>query len=197
MKTSNIVQIGLLAVIALLLGYILFGGKSSSADTDVRSEARQSLSTTPKVASNANLNPNDAIKPAEPAKPVGPTTTFDFSEKEYDFGTITSGEKVTHVFKFKNTGKEPLVIQNAKGSCGCTVPEWPREPIAPGKSGEIKVQFDSKNKQGKQTKNVTITANTDPVNTILKVSADVEKDPNAPATPAPATQLTPKIQTQQ
>jgi len=57
------------------------------------------------------------------------------------------GEKVVHVYKFKNSGKEPLVISNAKGSCGCTVPEWPREPIPVGGSGEIRVQFDSKVKE--------------------------------------------------
>ena len=109
-----------------------------------------------------------------------------FNESEFDFGNLTAGESVSHIFKFKNTGKEPLVIQNAKGSCGCTVPTWPKEPIAPGKSGEIEVKFDSKGKTGKQTKNVTITANTDPVNTILKISADVAPDPNAPAADAAA-----------
>ena len=58
--------------------------------------------------------------------------------------------------KFKNTGNEPMIISNAKGSCGCTVPQWPKEPIAPGESGEINVQFNSKNKTGAQNKRVTI-----------------------------------------
>ena len=98
------------------------------------------------------------------------------------------GEKVKHDYKFTNTGSEPLIISNAKGSCGCTVPSWPREPIAPGESAVIAVQFDSKNK-GKvggspQSKRVTITANTDPVNTYLTIKGTVNKEETAPANPS-------------
>ncbi|MEM9545277.1 MAG: DUF1573 domain-containing protein, partial [Bacteroidota bacterium] len=100
-------------------------------------------------------------------------------EDTYDFGEVPEGEKVVHTYKFKNTGKEPLVISNAKGSCGCTVPEWPREPIPVGGSGEIRVQFDSKGKGkvggGSQSKKVTITANTDPANTFLTIKGIVNK----------------------
>lgn len=116
----------------------------------------------------------------EPAVPAGPITTLKFEETEYDFGTVMEGEKVVHDYAFTNTGDEPLIISNAKGSCGCTVPDWPREPIAPGESAVIKVQFDSKNK-GKvggalQSKRVTITANTDPVNTYLTIKGKVDKE---------------------
>ena len=72
-----------------------------------------------------------------------------------------------------NTGDEPLIITIAKGSCGCTVPSWPKEPIAPGTTGEFVVRFDSKGKAGFQAKRVTITANTDPVNTYLTVKGQV------------------------
>ena len=124
-------------------------------------------------------NPAAAQKKAEPVVPTGPITTMSFNEDTYDFGEVLDGEKVKHVYAFKNTGDEPLIISNAKGSCGCTVPQWPREPIAPGKSGEIEVVFDSKNK-GKvggspQSKRVTITANTDPVNTFLTIKGTVTK----------------------
>jgi len=71
---------------------------------------------------------------------LAPVMTF--KETEFDFGTVDQGEKVTHVYKFANTGNEPLIISNAKGSCGCTVPSWPKEPIPVGGSGEIQVQFD-------------------------------------------------------
>lgn len=185
MEKSNQIQIGMLGVIILLLLFMMFSGgfgsssSSASANTD-RDAARASLA-------NNNVANSSTAKAAEPAAPVGPTTKLEFSETEFDFGNLTAGESVTHLFKFKNTGKEPLVISNAKGSCGCTVPKWPKEPIAPGGSGEIEVKFDSKNKSGKQSKNVTITANTDPVNTILKISADVAPDPNAPAKPASTT----------
>lgn len=192
MEKSNQIQIGMLGVVILMLAFMMFKGvgnssSSSSSKSSDRDAARASLA-------NPAAAKTDATKPAAPAAPVGPTTNMDFSETEFDFGNLTAGESVTHMFKFKNTGKEPLVISNAKGSCGCTVPKWPKEPIAPGKSGEIEVKFDSKNKSGKQSKNVTITANTDPVNTILKISADVAPDPNAPAKAAPAAGGAPVIQ---
>jgi hypothetical protein len=106
---------------------------------------------------------------------TGPFTSMEFKEQEHEFGEITEGDKVIHIFTFKNTGKEPLVISNVRGSCGCTVPEWSRESIAPGKEGEIKVAFNSKGKRGKQTKTVTISANTSPENTILRIKADVNE----------------------
>ncbi|MEN0049087.1 MAG: DUF1573 domain-containing protein, partial [Bacteroidota bacterium] len=106
--------------------------------------------------------------------PVGPTTSMSFEEMTYDFGTVAEGEKVRHVYKFKNTGAEPLVISNARGSCGCTVPQWPQEAIAPGESNEIVVEFNSKGKPGPQTKTVTITANTEPVTTKLTIKGTVE-----------------------
>jgi hypothetical protein len=113
------------------------------------------------------------------AKPTGPITSIVFEKPEYDYGTIKDGEKVKYNYKFKNTGKEPLIITDAKGSCGCTVPNWPREPIAPGKSAEINVEFDSKGKGSDegapQTKRVTITANTDPVQTYLTIKGIVKK----------------------
>ncbi|MBK8700000.1 MAG: DUF1573 domain-containing protein [Saprospiraceae bacterium] len=140
----------------------------------------------PMDASNptATLDPAAATpaadgKTANPV-PTGPITTIEFSETTYDYGTVKDGEKVRHSYKFKNTGKQPLIISDAKGSCGCTVPDWPREPIAPGKSGEIKVEFDSKNKGteegSNQSKRVTITANTDPVQTYLTIKGIVKKD---------------------
>ena len=98
------------------------------------------------------------VQPQTPPVPSGPKTQMKFKESTYNFGSVTDGEKVEHTYKFKNTGNDPLIISNAQGSCGCTVPQWPKEPIAPGKSGEIKVVFDSKGKVGKQNKTVTITA---------------------------------------
>ncbi len=191
MEKANQIQIGLLALIILMLGYMMFSGgfgSSSSSSSDSRSKARESL-----TSKTNNIAANNTAKANEPAKPVGPTTNMKFNEETFDFGNLTAGEKATHTFKFKNTGKEPLVISNAKGSCGCTVPKWPKEPIPPGGSGEIDVTFDSKGKKGKQTKNVTITANTDPVNTIIKISADVAEDPNAPAAAKPNATTTPAL----
>jgi Protein of unknown function (DUF1573) len=91
----------------------------------------------------------------------------------YDWGTIAEGEKMTHIFKFKNTGSNDMIISEAHGSCGCTVPEWPKEPIKPGKSSQIKVIFDSKGKAGDQSKSVTLTANTEPSSMILMIKGKV------------------------
>ncbi|MBF25998.1 MAG: hypothetical protein CMP49_05760 [Flavobacteriales bacterium] len=92
----------------------------------------------------------------------------------WDFGTIQQGESPKFTFKFINNGNEPMIISNAKGSCGCTVPQWPKEPIAPGAEGEISVQFNSKGKKGSQNKTVTLTANTTPPTTKLRVTGQIE-----------------------
>ena len=86
------------------------------------------------------------------------------------------------MFKFKNTGDKPLMITNAKGSCGCTVPQWPREPIAPGQSGEIKVSYDTK-RVGNFAKSVTLTTNVPENPTVVLRIRGIVKD-TAPATPA-------------
>ena len=102
-----------------------------------------------------------------------PATNIAFPEYDWDFGTIDEGDRVEHIFKFTNTGSEPLVLENCKGSCGCTVPECPKTPVQPGEDGEIKVVFNSKGKKNKQTKKVTVTANTEPAQTILTIRAEV------------------------
>ncbi len=86
-----------------------------------------------------------------------------FKDTIYDFGTIAHGEVITHEFEFTNTGESPLIIVDAKSSCGCTIPSWPKEAIMPGESGSIKVKFDSNNKKGLDiNKTVNIAANTYP-----------------------------------
>jgi hypothetical protein len=98
-----------------------------------------------------------------------------FDKKTWDFGTITDGEVVEHTFRFTNTGTSDLVISSASASCGCTIPNWPKEPIAPGEKGEIKVEFNSNGKKDMVTKDITILANTNPVKTILQIKVFVEK----------------------
>jgi hypothetical protein len=103
----------------------------------------------------------------------GAKATFEFQETDHDFGTINEGELVKHVFTFKNIGEAPLIIRNAQATCGCTVPEWPKQPVAVGETGEILVQFNSNNRTNIQHKVVTITANTDPATTRLTIKANV------------------------
>lgn len=96
-----------------------------------------------------------------------------FEEKVFDFGTIVQGEKVSHAFIFKNNGKKSLIISSAQGSCGCTVPEWPKEPIAPGASNRINVVFNSEGKSGLQEKTVTIVTNCEPATKVIRIKGEI------------------------
>ncbi len=108
---------------------------------------------------------------------AGEFPVMKFEEVEHDFGQINEGDIVRHTFKFTNTGKTPLVITNAKGSCGCTVPSYPKEPIEPGATSEMIVKFNSNGKPNQQTKTVTITANTETGTERLKIKASVTPKP--------------------
>lgn len=100
-----------------------------------------------------------------------------FEQTEHNFENIFENEVVEHSFKFKNTGKNALLISDAKASCGCTVPEWPKKPIQPNEEGEIIVKFDSKGRQGTVNKTVTVLANTNPNTTVLKIRGYVVAGP--------------------
>lgn len=102
---------------------------------------------------------------------------IEFDKKEHDFGEITSGTNVETVFKYKNTGKAPLVITNIKSSCGCTIPkDWSREPLAPGAEGKFSVKFNGKG-TNKISKTITVTANTEKGSETVKIMAFVKPDP--------------------
>ena len=98
---------------------------------------------------------------------------FKFEKEVYDFGEIKDGEKVTFDFKFKNIGNSPLIISSATATCGCTIPEYPKEPVAPGAEGLIRVVFNSAGKAGMQNKIISITANTVPSLTELNILGNV------------------------
>ncbi|MGB1216559.1 MAG: DUF1573 domain-containing protein [Saprospiraceae bacterium] len=166
------------------------------------SDKQDGLSTTEKsVTEVLDVAKNNPIKKgrdkiAEVKSPPSDTVNVaqaTFTEEAYNFGTIDEGEKVKHNFKFKNTGKVPLVITNARGSCGCTVPVWPKEPIAVGETGEIEVAFNSKGKKGKQKKSITLTANTWPTSTVVYIEGDVTPDPNKPVAQRPTAKTKPAV----
>ena len=100
-----------------------------------------------------------------------------FSRNEHDFGTINEGDIVETTFDFTNTGKSELIITNAKATCGCTVPEWPKQPISVGESGQIKVKFNSAGKPNKQSKTVTLTTNTEKGKETVLIKAQVTPKP--------------------
>ena len=97
-----------------------------------------------------------------------------FDKEEHDFGTLLQGEVVTYSFRFTNVGNMPLIISDVGSSCGCTVGDYPREPIAPGKQGNIKVTYDSKGHHGFQSRVLTVLSNTNPAKTVLRIKGTVQ-----------------------
>lgn len=95
----------------------------------------------------------------EPLELTPPGPYIKFTEMSHDFGDIEQGDKVQHVFEFTNSGDAPVVISNVLTTCGCTAPNWPRDPIAPGESSKIEVTFNSAGKIGHQNKVITIMSN--------------------------------------
>ena len=115
---------------------------------------------------------NNPITAAEQVDPEQlPSMTFD--NELFEFGEITQGESVSYSYTFTNTGKTDLIITSAKGSCGCTVPEWPKAPIKPGEKSQIDVVFNSEGKKGRQHKKVTVLANTQPSTNVVALSGEV------------------------
>ena len=96
-----------------------------------------------------------------------------YEQPEFEFGTVDEGQIVEHVFKFTNAGKVPLTILKCRSSCGCTIPEWPEEPIPPGGTGEIKAKFNTEGKSQQQKKTITVTANTYPNDTRVQLKGVV------------------------
>lgn len=124
-------------------------------------------------AVSANATPAGGETNAEPVSNM-PATTVEFMEESHNFGEVPEGDKVSHTFKFKNTGSNPLRVSNVKPSCGCTTPDWSKDDIAPGAEGYVNVEFDSNAKRGVQKKSVTVTfENTDPKNKILSFNCEV------------------------
>lgn len=191
--------LGLVAVLTVVNTFMLASGPSTSdANGSGDKNGQEQASNNDKGPSNVaatrqnrnqgrdgNQGPDLQANPAQGGQqgpqagggnePEGPPTTIEFEKYEHDFGEMKAGTKKTKKFSFTNTGDKPYVIQNAKGSCGCTVPSYPEEPIEPGESGEIEVNYKPGNKvSGQQTNNVTLTGNTEPPQTKLKIRANVQ-----------------------
>lgn len=141
---------------------------SSCSDQEAKQPENKNLLSTDLVN-----NPRSADG-TDPAK-LHSLATMDFRDTVFDFGTIRQGEVVNHDFEFTNNGKNPLVVSNAAGSCGCTVADFPKEPLPPGKSASIKVQFSSAGKEGHQEKSVTLTTNSVRGNHHLYIKGEVKK----------------------
>lgn len=177
---SNGLKVGLLVVIAGVLGFLGYSQLNKNSNDisgrEVPAGDQRQLSSV--------VNGTDGQSEVQPKGNTGEAsqgrakTTLKFDKVEHDFGTINQGDQVECVFKVTNTGDEPLVIEDAKGSCGCTVPEYPKEPIPKGETRDIKVKFNSAGKSKLNQKTVTLTANTEPINTTLTIKSFVNAPEN-------------------
>ena len=161
------------------------------ASPDAVAPAVQPTPTANPTATATPTNPATAQTTTTATMPPAKTTTMVFNKKEHNFGDINQGDKVSYNYTFKNTGANDLIISSAQGSCGCTVPEYPKTPIKPGKSATMKVSFDSTGKTGQQSKTVTIRANTAAGVETLTIKANMKG-----GTPAVTTTTTMPAQTQ-
>ncbi|NVM66974.1 putative small secreted protein [Mucilaginibacter sp. SG538B] len=126
-------------------------------------------------SSNGSTADNASKANADSAATAANAPVAKFEKESHDFGKIKEGDKVSYDFKFTNTGKSPLIITDARATCGCTTPTWPKAPVKPGESGVISVTFNSAGKSGLQDKQITVTANTQPAETMVHLIGEVLK----------------------
>ena len=153
-------------VSALAFSTFLFSCNSDSPATE---ETSGDATTTTVEETVVNNEPTVEIAPAQ----VTELTSLTVDRMNHDFGNISDQSPVETKFVVTNTGEKPLLISNAQGSCGCTVPEYPKEPILPGESADIKVSFNPSGKSGAQNKTVTLTANTEPATTVINLKSNI------------------------
>ncbi len=156
-----------LLVTAILLGLTSCVDNTEEANKVV--EGKDDLLSTDMVNNPHSAEGVDTVKMNE-------LPTMDFKDTVHNFGNMHDGEVSTYDFIFENNGQSPLIISSAKGSCGCTVPDYPRKPVAPGETGVMNVQFDSKDKHGHVEKSVTITTNSKRGVHMLYIKADVQSN---------------------
>ena len=132
----------------------------------------------------ATVSAQTAVATPAPAQSTS-KAAITFAADVHDFGTIPQGTPVTYVFNFKNTGKDPLVLSAVNPSCGCTTPEWPKEPIAPGAAATIKATYNAAN-PGTFTKTITVVSNAATPQTILTIKGEVKPAATPAATPSAA-----------
>lgn len=178
-ENIKLVLLGIIALATVTNVFILSSSKNNE-DELVVDDTQSSVVATNVANENVNLiNPSDPIIQPPVQNPIPnpntKTTSIRWKKMVHDFGKIKQNTKNNYAFEFQNTGTEPLQITDAKGSCGCTVPQYPKEPIMPGKTAKIDVEFKPGEQENQQEKTITVTANTEPYQTILKIRAFVEK----------------------
>jgi hypothetical protein len=151
------------------VGLLVMTTACKKTNESENSPATDTISVQPSATANGS---NTTTANTPPVDGKYPTITFE--HEEHDFGTIQQGDKVVYDFKFKNTGEADLMITSARGSCGCTVPDYPKTPIKVGESGKIHVWFTSAGKHGETSKTVTLLCNTKEGNKILTIKANIK-----------------------
>ena len=151
-----------IAILATCIALVSLGACNETSKSD---DSKVEI-TTDLINNNATAEEGAVVNDEDAPK-------FEFEETVMQFGEISQGEKVKRLFTFTNVGKTNLIISDAKGSCGCTVPLWPRNRIAPGEEGEIEVVFNSNGKSGHIKNTVTLVANTVPNVMVLAIEGDV------------------------
>lgn len=161
------------------LAVAFLGTACNNAASKIKSDSSESTATpaTERTTQNTQVANQNQQSITTTVDPNAKLPKFSFTKESHDFGTIEEGTIAKYDFEFTNEGEAPLIISSASGSCGCTVPQWPREPIAPGETGKIHVEFNSNGRTGNQSKTVTLNANTVPNKRILRISALVNPKP--------------------
>lgn len=166
----------------LIFAALLLAACNRDKSAEVGTEGMNAAAS---AASDATANPTidnpNVVSDSEKPNPKAPVMKF--AEAEFDFGDIPADGKVHHTFTFTNTGKSPLLIEDATASCGCTTPSWTKQPVAPGATGNLEVQFDSRGKHGIISKQVAVRANTQPAITSIIIKGNVLDAKPAPAKP--------------
>jgi hypothetical protein len=194
---TNKITLGLVGVVLIISVYNAVNISNIKIENVIEQPNRSNTVNTNAVPQQSNIaanpsmenlntqssNPN-TITPAQQnpgqtqTASSGPTTSIQFKNEVHDFGNVDVETENSYAFEFTNTGTEPLTITNARGSCGCTVPDWPKQAIKPNETATIDVIFrPSKGQAGvAQEKTVTVEANTEPKNTIVKIKAFVNAE---------------------
>ncbi|WP_035561239.1 DUF1573 domain-containing protein [Hymenobacter sp. IS2118] len=155
-----------------LAAALLLSACNSDKTTEVGSAGMNAAATD--AAANPTVDNPNVVSEDEAPNPNAPVMKF--TETEFDFGDIKADSKVRHTFTFTNTGKSPLLIQDAVVSCGCTTPSWTKAPVLPGAQGTMEVQFDSRGKQGIVSKQIAVRANTQPNITTILIKGNILTD---------------------
>jgi len=168
--------------IVLFSSLALIGFTSMAQNRDKKTTDVKPVEKSQPVAMPAPAVPAKPATPAQPSTPaLNPDLSIKFTQEDHNFGNIPEGPSASYEFEFKNIGKVPIIFSDVHGSCGCTVPVWPKEPILPGKTSKIAVTYSTQGRPGPINKTVTCTSN---VGTkVIKISGNVEKAAT-PATPA-------------